>query len=205
MNVGVVYSIAQENCDLFEYIIAILEKIVVIIVNIIVIVGGIIGLRHIEKLKEKRMNASFGYFVQLNVRLHALKSLLKEYKAEIMDRFIPEGKRTPFKVEKAGIIRSMIEDFSRRAKETQDFLMHAPEQVSCGEGWFEAYTKLLELLEDGINISNPLYHKWSDDFTAQKEQYYQEHFANLKRMLDYIKDQENDIESKLFKKSKNKA
>ena len=60
-----------------------------IFVNAVVIVGGAMGISYIWRAREKQKEATFGYLTKLNIRLIELRKALVDFKAEIMDCFVP--------------------------------------------------------------------------------------------------------------------
>lgn len=172
-------------------------------VNIIVFIGGILGLKYINKLRERQSDSVFSYLTRLNVRLRFFKMSLTDYKTEILDQFIPESHRREIGPERVVFIDEVINNFSESAKETLNFLRNENDQMPAQIGWFKCLDTLIEFLNDCEHLIQNGYYKWNinNDMDSEKESYYCKHMENINKLIEMITDRQRQLEIEIFKKS----
>lgn len=176
------------------------EKIVNIITGLLVAFGSVGGIVFLKKLKEKRLNATFGYFSRLKVRIHFLSTTFKAYNDILLDRLIPVQNRRAIDLTKLPFIEEIIAQFSNTANETIEFLKKEDNQIPGDLNWIEKYDLFLEFLEDFQNINNLAYYKYcTGNLEEKKNNYYIQHLKNMDDMLIAINQCQKDLEKKLCK------
>lgn len=172
-----------------------------ILVNIVVIIGGVVGLLYYKKLKERQSNAVFSYLTQLEVRLKQLQLIYLSYEDYLMERFIPDAKRVEDVNATLTFINKIVKEFANNALETLNFLRKSQEQMPASKDWVVKYDLLIEFLFDAYHLSIENYFKWmSDDEKVLRKQYAEKHKKNLEEILNDIKNEQEKITDKLFKK-----
>ncbi len=176
-----------------------------IITNIIVIIGGVFGILYLQKLREKQIDATFSYLARLKIRLQYILDIMIKYKLQILDRFIISNKRRN-SIANVATSSFVLEQLALRSKETIQFLMDSDDQVPASENWLEYCDILLEFLEDCEKLLEKDYYKWVPDKDTDteklQEEYYEKHKTNIELMLNSIRNNQKEIQEKLFKKRK---
>lgn len=177
-----------------------IDTIVNILSSLVVIVGGILGTLLLTSLREKNLNATFGYFARLKVRINFLLNTFTNNKVEILNRlFNPDGERREDDPQKTAFIDKVIQNFAKEAEETRYFLKHEDDQMPCSKEWIDNYSTFLGFLEDCENLQYPMYFKNTE--TSEQNEYFSKHTENMKKMLELIDKRQNYLGNKFFKSS----
>lgn len=197
-----IYVLIANNHESLTNVISVISDAFDLFLSILIFIGGVFGIGYLKNLHEKSLNATFGYYAQLKVRIHLLNTTFVENKEYILDRFVPDDKRKLIDPAKEAFIKREIEQFIENANETHEFLKNAIDQVPCSFDWAQKYTILLDFLEDVSKLKNLTYYKWSKDPFEQKEKYFKLHNDNMESLLKDIKTQEIKIQRKMHRKQR---
>lgn len=180
-----------------------IDLIVNILSGLAVLIGGVFATLFFKTLREKSLNATFGYFSRLKVRMNSLLHIFTNNSTEILNRlFIPDGERREDDPQKTAFIDELISKFSKEAKETREFLKKEDDQMPGSRNWVDNYTTFLEFLEDCENLQNPMYYKNIE--ASEINEYYKTHTENMKAMLNAIDIRQKELENKLCKRHSKK-
>ena len=176
------------------------ENFISTITAFIVAITGVIGISYINKIKEKRYNATFSFCARLKIRLHIIKDLLDNHKDFMLDQLLPVSSRKKTDISEQSVVKNAKNLMHETVCETIEFLKNSDDQMPAAEGWSKKCTILFEFLEDFSRMSDEYEHlKWpKDQFETKKEEYYDLHYSNITSMINDIENQQVEIESKIF-------
>lgn len=176
-----------------------------LILNIFVIIGGVIGLRFINKQREKRMEASFGYMSRLSIHIKIIKALFEHYKDELLNQLLEQSIRTPREEFPNCSVEKIISAFESQINKTIEFLMSEDNQMPVYAGWTKKISMFTEFLESYETVFSGDGYIWLDDkdkVNQYMDDFYRDHKKNMEKMLDDIMHYQENIESKIAKKRK---
>jgi len=186
----------NNSLSLLDYI----EKVVNIFVSVIVAFGGCGFISYLRRIREKSLNAIFGYYAQLKVRLHYFQSELSGNSDIITDRFVPSSQRKEIEPSRELLAKQLIKQFASSAKDTIQFLKISDNQMPPVENWAEKFNCLLEFLEDSSNIDNDNFFKWTSDELQKRNDYFNLHIGNINSIIDAISKEQDVIAHRLHKR-----
>ena len=199
-----VHSIAQNNS--LEWL-DFAGKCVEVLVGIIAIIGGVVGLFYLNKQRERRRDASFGYMAQLSVHIQNIKMIFENESDKLLNQLVCPNNRIPLEEFLSANHEAVATIFKKRVEETLNFLMNTDNQMPVYEGWTERMSKFLGFLEDFSFVFNTDGFLWQGDKTEisqEKNKYKQTNIDNMVEMLKDIETYQKTIESKIAKKRENK-
>lgn len=172
-----------------------------IIVNIIVILGGILGLNYIKKMREKQIDSTFSYLTRLNVRLKYFQELLINFRDEIMDRFLPEDCRREVSADRVSLVANMIDQLSKNAKETLEFLRNEDNQIPAQEGWIDNFNSFIEFLLDCEQLDHKSYYKWTNKEEREEKctLYFDNAASTIDTLIEMLTKRQIELEKDIFK------
>lgn len=179
------------------------SSIINLLSGIIILLGGIMGIKAINKLKDKKFNAVFNFYSRLKVQLKILENLYsnQNYKIFILDRLVIESARRN-EITSLAISDKIIEEIAEVASLILKYLMDENNQMPASKKWIEEINTLVEFLEDCKLMGNFDYYKWNEDNDNTKENYYKTHLNNLKNIIKDIENEQIKIINKIFKQKK---
>lgn len=195
-------------CNIVADVTSIIEttsSVIDIFTGIVLIVGGFWGVAFLKSLKEKSINAIFGYYTMLKVRINFFIKTFNSYKNEILDRLIPEDEREDIEESRSLFIEEIIAKCSKNATETIEFLKNADNQMPIDTEWMDKYGTFLDFLIDMENIQDSMFYKYEFDDEAEyettKNNYYNINYNNMNQMLKEIDNKQKYMSEKICKKS----
>ena len=174
-----------------------------VLVGIIAIIGGVVGLLYLNKQRDKRRDASFGYMAQLSVHIQNIKKIFENESDKLLNQLVSSNDRIPwgeFAVPNHEAITAM---FKNRIEQTLDFLMSTNNQMPVYIGWTERMSKFLSFLEDFSFFFNSDGFLWQGDRTEishKQNEYKRLNIDNMTEMLNDIETYQKAIESKIAQK-----
>ena len=173
-----------------------------IFVNAVVIVGGAMGISYIWRAREKQKEATFGYLTKLNIRLIELRKALVDFKAEIMDCFVPADYMREIPGDRIRLITDVRAHFSSEASETLQFIKKEDSQFPAQKGWSKEIEKLIGFLVDCERIQYKSFFCVSGENSEQvdeaKEKYYEGILNNINKLIKMVGERQEKLEEELF-------
>ena len=167
-------------------------------------VGGvciITGINYLKNLKEKKYAATFGFWVQLNVKLKMLKKRLDEDQ-NLLNHMFSEESRKHWTNMAAPSYDSDIAELKDIARKTLDLIDTASDQMPAYPGWTEDYSDLIDFLDDVFryDICNSKERFKYDGIHSieTRNEYVGKVSTTLKRLIEGIKKAQTSIEDDLF-------
>lgn len=171
-----------------------------IAVDLIVIAGGILGFNYVKKMKEKQKESTFSYLTRLSVRLRYFREILITYRADVMNRFVPEDCRRETSADRMFLVDNVIKNLSQNARETLAFLKNQDDQMPAQKGWVNHFNLFVEFLIDCEQLDQDMYFKWTrkDDLEEKKNQYYVNALKNINDLLEMVDGCQKKVEYDMF-------
>ncbi len=185
----------------------IIKSIIEIASAILVIIGAGMGLRAVNKWKEKQLNATFSFYSRLKTKIKIIGDLFTtpKYKKFLFMNMLPES----LKIDDIGVYTPMepivTQKLSDLANDTIDYLMTENNQMPISNEWNDQLETLLELLQDLSFLNNDNCFKWEERNDEEMEKYYVRHSENLTNIIKDIESRQSELTKKYLKKSKKKA
>ena len=161
-------------------------KIAELIGNVIIIIGGIFGIVYIKKLKEKRLNAAFGFFSKFSLRLKSISYLFEQNKNTILNSLVNPSDRSKLADIDNSYSQKSVDELVKKALETINFLMEENDQMPVFIGWIDKYNNFISFLETICQLSNSNFFLWNEFDETKQEEFYNTHSENIKGMIDDI-------------------
>lgn len=171
---------------------------------IISILGGICvitGLNYLKNLKEKKYAATFGFWVQLGVKLRMIMKRLEGDK-NLANNLFSEESRTSWTNIAEPPYPDDIKELKSLAEKTLELIDTATDQMPAYRGWTEDYSKLIIFLDDlfQYDISNAREKfKYTGVHPVEtRDDCVDKACATIKRLLEGIEDAQKSLERDLF-------
>ena len=181
-----------------------INSITKIISNIILIIGGFWGVGFLKGLKEKSINATFGYYTMLKIRINYFLKMLKTYKDELLDRLIPDNDRVELEESTSLFFQDVLDEYSSNAAETLSFLKNSDDQIPTNVEWISNYDSFIEFLNDATKMNKEEFHICKDErlYNKFKTDYYDTHIAAMEALIREINTAQEVLCKKMDKERK---
>ena len=171
-----------------------------LLLSIVAIIGGIIGLLYFNKLREKRLSASFSYMAQLRIHIENIKMLFVSSHDELLNELVCPTQRSPIAEFENSNYNEVINIFKTRVDQALNFLSCTKDQMPVYKGWTEKMALFIQLLETfsfAFNTSGYIWKGSYDQIQKQKNSFYSVHEKNLAEMIKDIEEYQKRNESKI--------
>lgn len=171
-----------------------------IILSIITGLCALTGVSYIKALKNKKLEAASGFWIQILSYLLELKNLMGNNRLALDFLYSKDAKNNNENIgNRSNENRLELSDMSQKVLA---LIMGSNNQIPVCRGWTQRYIKLNELLYDLSHLKDDYYSKWDEwDNGVSRENYYKENIDNLNKMISAIIKYQKDIENKLYPES----
>lgn len=175
--------------------------IIELVTAILVLSGAIVGIRAVNKFKDKQLNAMFSFYARLKTKLKIIYDLFSDadHKQFVINNMLPQS----FRTEDIGVFTPMepivIQKLSDLANDTLKYLMTENNQMPISENWNEQLDILLELLQDLSFLKDEGCFKWTERDDETIDKYFSRHSDNLKAIIKAIEDRQSELTKKYLK------
>lgn len=169
------------------------------------IIGGVCAIKGIywlKSLRDKKIEATFGFWSQLAIKLKFLKKRL-ENNHNLINNLYSRKAKEPWLNVSAPPEKEPLNEFKGLAAEIVPFIKDAPDQIPAYRGWTDDYSKLVEFLDDilyyDISMSDAMF-KFEDPCLVKERDKYVDNICKImSRLIQEIEKAQKGIEKELCK------